>query len=127
MQYARLVVLGIAVAAGGVAALLAGRSEQKGPEPIAQPASQIEIADILVAKADISIGQSVSGQNLQWQAWPSAAVSQQFIRKSDKPGAIEQLSGSITRTPFYSGEPIREAKLINAKGSGYLAAVLPSG
>jgi pilus assembly protein CpaB len=29
--------------------------------------------------------------------------------------------------PFVIGEPIREAKLVNAKGSGFMAAILPSG
>ena len=29
--------------------------------------------------------------------------------------------------PFVAGEPIREAKLVNAKGSGFMAAILPSG
>ena len=33
----------------------------------------------------------------------------------------------IVRTPFIAGEPIREAKLVNAKGSGFMAAILPSG
>src|SRR5215207_9527803 len=126
MKFARLVVLGIALSAGGVAAMLAGRSDQKEPAPIVQP-SQIEVADILVAKTDINTGQSVSAQNVQWQTWPAATVSPQYIRISDRPSAIEQLSGSITRTPFFNGEPIRDAKLINAKGSGYLAAVLLPG
>ena len=40
---------------------------------------------------------------------------------------INQLAGSIARSPFFAGEPIREAKLIKAKGSGYMAAILPSG
>ena len=30
-------------------------------------------------------------------------------------------------SPFSAGEPIRESKLIKAKGSGYMAAILPSG
>jgi len=42
----------------------------------------------------------------------------QFIRKSDRPDAIEQLAGSITRQAFATGEPIREARLIRAQGSG---------
>jgi pilus assembly protein CpaB len=29
--------------------------------------------------------------------------------------------------PFVTGEPIREAKLVNAKGSGFMAAILPHG
>jgi pilus assembly protein CpaB len=33
----------------------------------------------------------------------------------------------IARAPFVAGEPIREAKLVNAKGSGFMAAILPSG
>ena len=125
MKVARLVVLGVAVVAGGIAALLAGRSGDPVPPP--PPVAQIETADVLVAKSDIGIGQSVTAQNVQWQTWPATAASAQFIRKGERPGAIEQVSGSIARTPFFSGEPIREAKLIKANGSGYLAAMLPAG
>ena len=50
-----------------------------------------------------------------------------MIRKTDKPNAIEEISGSIARGTFSSGEPINEAKLIKASGSGYMAAVLPKG
>jgi pilus assembly protein CpaB len=37
------------------------------------------------------------------------------------------LTGSIARAPFVAGEPIRDAKLVKAKGSGYMAAILPPG
>jgi len=47
MKVARLAVLGIAVVAGGAAALLAGRSE--APPPL-EPAATISTADILIAK-----------------------------------------------------------------------------
>ena len=40
---------------------------------------------------------------------------------------MENLTGMIVRMPFIAGEPIREAKLVNAKGSGFMAAILPSG
>ena len=50
-----------------------------------------------------------------------------FIRKTDKPNAIEDFSGSIARAPMVAGEPIREAKMIKANGSGFMAAILPSG
>ena len=33
----------------------------------------------------------------------------------------------IARLPFVAGEPIRDAKLVNSKGSGFMAAILPSG
>lgn len=126
MKAARLVVLGVAIAAGGLAALLASGGGNK-PAPPPKSTAQMDTADILVAKTDISLGQAVSAQDLKWQTWPTAAANPVFIRKSDRPNAIETLSGSIARSPFYSGEPIREAKLIKANGSGYMAAILPSG
>jgi pilus assembly protein CpaB len=126
MKAARLVVLTVAVAAGGVAAMLAGRSE-KPPEVKTAPVLQIASVDVLVAKADIGMGQTVSPGDVQWQEWPASAATGNFIRKSDRPNAIESLSGSIARYPFVSGEPIREVKLVNAKGSGFMAAILPSG
>jgi pilus assembly protein CpaB len=125
MTPARIVVLVIALAAGGVAALLAGRSD--APQPALAPVAQIETVDVLIAGSDIGLGSTVSSQDLRWQMWPTAAASSHFIRKSDSPDAINQLAGSIARQPFAAGEPIREIKLIKAKGSGYMAAILPKG
>jgi pilus assembly protein CpaB len=126
MKPARIIVLVIAVVAGGIAALLAGRSDPP-PAPAPAPVAQLETTDVLVANSDIGLGNRVSAQDLRWQTWPAAAASANFIRKSDRPDAINQLAGSIARAPFSSGEPIREAKLIKANGSGYMAAILPSG
>ncbi len=126
MKAARLVVLGVAVAAGGLAAVLASGGEEKKPEAV-QPTVNIETVDVLIAKGDINTGQAVSAQDLQWQAWPAATTSPIFIKKKDRPDAMEALSGSISRVAFFAGEPIREEKLIKANGSGYLAAILPSG
>jgi pilus assembly protein CpaB len=125
MKPARLIVLFIAIAAGGMAALLAGRSDPAPPPP--EPVAQLETAEVLVANTEIGMGSSVSAADLRWQIWPAAAAGASFIRKSDRPDAIEQLAGSIARAPVSDGEPIREAKLIKANGSGYMAAILPTG
>ena len=127
MKAARLVVLVVAVAAGGVAALLAGRGGDEPPPAAPVQAVKMDTVDILVARGDINLGQAVSAQDLQWQQWPTQAASPAFVRRSDKPDAVEQLSGAIARSPFVAGEPIREAKLIKANGSGYMAAVLDKG
>jgi len=124
MKPARIIVLVIAVVAGGIAALLAGRWESAPPPA---PVAQLETTDVLIAATDIGLGTSVSAQDLRWQTWPTVAAGSNFIRQSERPDAIEQLAGSIARAPFSAGEPIREAKLIKAKGSGYMAAILPSG
>lgn len=126
MKPARITVLVIALAAGGIAALLAGRSDRT-PVTAPGPVAQIETVDVLVAANDIGLGSTVSGQDLRWQIWPKDAASANFIRKSERSDAINRLAGSIARQPFSSGEPIREAKLIRAQGSGYMAAILPSG
>ncbi len=126
MKAARIVVLVIAVGAGGIAALLAGRFQKPAPvKHVAAPS--IASVDVLVAKSNIPIGSKLSPGDLQWQAWPASAQSGNFIRKSGRPDAIEKLSGFIARAPFVAGEPIREAKLIDAKGSGFMAAILPQG
>jgi len=127
MKAARLVVLTVAIAAGGVAAMLAGRSE-KPPEPVKQEEqAKLDTVDVLVAKNDIGLGQSVAPGDIGWQTWPANATTGNFIKKSDRPDAIESVAGSIARAPFVGGEPIREQKLVKAKGSGFMAAILPAG
>jgi pilus assembly protein CpaB len=125
MRAARIVVLIVAVGAGGVAALLAGRTQKS--QPVQQAAPKVETVDILVAKSDIAMGKSIAPGDLQWQAWPANTASGNFIRKKDQPAALDKLGGQIARAPFVAGEPIREAKLVDAKGSGFMAAILPSG
>lgn len=125
MKAARLIVLGIAVVAGGAAALLAGRSESQLPPP--PPIAQLDTVDVLIAKKDVGIGQALSSDDLQWQSWPAMTAGTNLIRRSDRADAIERLVGSIARAPIAGGEPIRESRLIKANGSGYMAAILPSG
>ena len=118
-------VLAIAGCAGLAALYLASGGDDK-PAPAA-PVAQLPTVDVLVAKSDIGLGQSVKPDDLQWQTWPSATASNSFIRRSDKPEAMKDVVGSIARAPFIAGEPIRDQKLVRAEGSGFMAAILPSG
>lgn len=126
MKSARLVVLLIAIGAGGLAVFFSRDSAP--PMPVVQkPVKTIETVEVLVARADLPIGHAVRPEDIGWETWPAAAASNQFIRRADNPSANETLRGAITRTPFISGEPIRESKLIKADGSGFMAAILPAG
>src|SRR5580698_8227324 len=125
MKTARIVVLGIALAAGGVAAYLVSGSDSK--TVVAEAPPPLPTVDVLVAKSDIGLGQAVAAGDMQWQTWPAATASNNFIRRSDRPEATTQIAGSIARYPFIAGEPIRELKLVKANGSGFMAAVLPGG
>ena len=124
MNRARIVVLTIAIGAGGVAAYLASGSDRPPP---AEPVAQLQTVDVLVAKSDIGLGQALVAEDMQWQTWPASTVSSTFIRRNERPEATTELAGSIARSPFIAGEPIREPKLIKANGSGFMAAILPQG
>jgi len=117
MNTARIVVLTIAIGAGGIAAYLASGSDR---QPAPEPTVQLPTVDILVAKGDIGLGQSVKPEDMQWQSWPAASASNTFIRRNERPAATTQIVGSIARAPFITGEPIREQKLVRADGSGSL-------
>jgi len=123
MNTARIVVLTIAVGAGGVAAYLASGSDKAPSAPVAQ----LQTVDVLVAKSDIGLGQAVTPEDMQWQTWPAATASNSFIRRNERPDATTQIVGSIARSPFIAGEPIREPKLVKPNGSGFMAAILPTG
>jgi pilus assembly protein CpaB len=125
MNRARIAVLAIALGAGGVAAYLVSGSDDR-PAP-AQPVAQMPTVEVLIAKSEIGLGQTVKTEDLQWQAWPAASASSLFIQKTQRPNATTEITGSIARSPFIAGEPIREQKLVKADGSGFMAAILPSG
>jgi pilus assembly protein CpaB len=110
--------------AGALAFMLSGG--EKSPQQAAAPVAA-ETVEILVARNDIGVGRAVQPQDVGWQPWPITAAGPLFLRKAQRPNAIEELKGSVARAPFVSGEPIREQKLIKADGSGYMSAILPAG
>ena len=125
MNRARIVVLTVAICAGGIAAYLASGTDS-APPPVA-PVAQLPTTDVLVAKNDIGLGQTLKPEDVQWQTWPTATASPTFIRRNERPDGATQVTGSIARAPFIQGEPIRDQKLVKADGSGFMAAILPSG
>jgi pilus assembly protein CpaB len=126
MKAARLVVLGVAVAAGGIAAFLAASNKEPAPPP-PPPQAALETVEVLVAKSDLSRGQVVAAGDIGWQSWPAAAANSSFIKKSEQPNAIDQFVGAIVRVGMVAGDPIRGPYVVMAKGSGFMAAVLPEG
>lgn len=123
----RVVILVIALGAGSLAAWLA-LSMKPGVavttvETQAPPAPTV---DVLVASADLSQGQALSEATLRWQPWPEDGVNPNFVTRSAKPDAIKALIGSMVRSHFVAGEPIREEKLSRGSSS-LLASILAPG
>ncbi len=127
MKAARLIVLGVALAAGGAAAMLAsGLRQPEAPKAVPPPPPLVTV-DVLVAKTDLSTGEVVGAGDIGWQTWPAASANAIFIKKSDRPDAIKDFVGAIVRSSIAAGEPIRDPKVVAAKGSGFMAAILPRG
>jgi pilus assembly protein CpaB len=127
MKAARLIVLGVALAAGGVAAMLAAGNHAPEAPKAAPPPPPLETVDVLVAKNDLNRGDTVGDHDVGWQAWPKAAANPNFIKQTDRPDAVAQYIGAKVRVPLLAGDPIRDPMVVFAKGSGFLAAVLPQG
>jgi pilus assembly protein CpaB len=127
MKAARLVVLGIALAAGGVAAILASGIRQQQPEPPKTVVVQPETIQVLVAKADLGRAKVIGEQDIGWQTWPIDAANPTLIKKTERPDAMHQFVGAMVRVPIASGEPIHEAAVVFAKSGGFMAAVVTPG
>lgn len=128
MKPARLAVLGVAVAAGAGAMLMMGRSAPPEPPPVvAEAAPAMKTVDVLVAAADIPMGQTLKPADIRWLAWPADSAPSGVLKRTEVPNGLEETAGSIARSSFLGGEPIRREKLIKADGSGFMSAILPAG
>jgi pilus assembly protein CpaB len=127
MKLFRVLVLAVALVAGGIAAYLAlNLGPAEAPPTVVELAPQIQSQDVLVAAADIGQGAKLTPENIRWQRWPDDAMNGNYIQKQTRPDAIETLQNSIVRSQFVAGEPIREVKLARPE-SGFLSAILPTG
>lgn len=127
MKLFRVLVLAVAIVAGGIAAYLALNMGPSTPAPtVVELAPQIQSQDVLVAASDIGQGQKLTAENVRWQRWPEEAINEGYIQKQAMPDAPEKLAGAVVRNQFIAGEPIREVKLARPE-SGFLSAILPSG
>ena len=93
MNTPRIVVLTIAVGAGGIATYPASGSDNKPLPTVAQ----LQTMDVLVAKSDIGLGQAVAPEDLQWQTWP-AATDDQALKRGDSVNVVRYGVSSPTTT-----------------------------
>lgn len=126
MNPIRIAVLVLAVAAAGGAVVVAMNQKQPAPVQVTAAAPAPTSTDeILVAAKELPLGKVITPDDMAWQPWPKDAVAAFMIKRDDK--VVADLTGSIVRSDFYLGEPIRRERLIKGANSGFLSAVLPSG
>lgn len=122
----RIVILTVALLAGGGAAWLVYGAVSGGSAdgPVAAAPAEIATTAVLVAAAPINRGETLGPGNLEWQDWPEAVVSDGAIRRDTQPDAVEAYTDWTSRAGFLPGEPIRPERLVD--GSGGLMSVLLS-
>jgi pilus assembly protein CpaB len=127
MKPARIAIIGVALAAGLVAAYLSSGSREPAPAPqaLSEPV-KVAASEVLVAATDLPLGMKIGAADLKWLPWPADGLGNGMILKKDAPDAIAQNASSIVRESFIANEPIRKEKLIRAD-TGFLAAILPGG
>ncbi len=126
MKPARILLLIVAVLAGGLAAFMVSR----GPAPESQGMAVVQVqeprAKVLVATANIGMGQRLSEADVQWQDWPKEALRSEYITYDALPDALKQMDGTVARFEIFAGEPVLAAKLVRTD-QGYLSAVIDPG
>lgn len=128
MRPSRIVLLLVAILAGGLAAYLATRSDAPVREVVVSEPRVIEEkkTQILVAIAPVGVGERLTPRTVAWQDWPEGAVRPEYIDIASSPDALDTISGAVARFEVFAGEPIIAQKLVRTE-QGYLSAVLPKG
>jgi pilus assembly protein CpaB len=124
MNKAQIIVLGVAVAAGGGAFLLMSGETAPPPQIFVAPTSNDEV---LVATRDLSYGVALSDPDTAWMPWPKDIIPKGVVRKSEAPRAKEDIRTSFVRVPLANGEPVRRERLVKGQTGGMMSTMLASG
>lgn len=122
----RIILLVVALVAGGVAAWLALQTEAAPPPAPASVEVAMPAPQVLVAATNVGAGHKLTADALVWQDWPEAGIRPEYVLSSATPDAITDIAGSIARSEILAGEPIRAEKLVPA-GGGFLSSILEPG
>src|SRR5690606_32752222 len=108
MRPARIILLVIALVAGGLAAFLVTRGG-KAPEPqlVVSQAPEVASTQVLVARMPIGMGERLSPERVEWQEWPESALRPEYVTIAAMPGAPADMTGAVARFEIFPGEPIR--------------------
>jgi len=80
---------------------------------------------IIVAKRALPAGTLIKPNQLRWQAWPDAGMSDAYL--VDGKTKLEDMEGTVVRLGISPGEPITDARVVRPGERGFLAAVVRPG
>ena len=127
MPISRLLVLTLSLTAGGGAAwLTTTREPQVEQIMVMNPDIPVERTEVLVAATNLDQRQRLSARDLEWRSWPSDALHEEYILRSEQPDAVDEFGGRLVRIAMVAGEPLRPEK-VSVTETGYLSALLGAG
>lgn len=129
MKPARVVIMGVAVLAAGLAGYLALNLTAPTVEVTENTTTVVEkmpTIDVLVAKGGAPVGARLNAELVEWKGWPEDMIVEGLIRKDQRPEAIAELDGAVVRLPLFPGEPIRSEKIVDSSAR-VLSSLLPAG
>ena len=127
MKLVRIIMLGLALVAGGLALLIMMNAPAPVPEVAAPQAPVVPMEEVLVAAGELSPGRVIDEADLAWQKTAAANVQPGMILRRNGE-ALNDLRGAYVRQAIGAGEPIRRERLIRAgRAAGFMAANLPAG
>lgn len=126
MNKSQLVVLAIALAAGGGAFMMTG---EPGPAPVVQvlAPAPVNLDEVLIATRDLPYGTELGEADLNWVSWPKESLPPGVLIKSAEPNAKEQIKSSYVRIPIASGEPVRRERLVKGVTAGLMSTMVAPG
>ena len=79
MKPARILLLFVALVAGGMAAFLATRGNAPSNQQAQVKVTQEARTQILVASQPIGVGERLNAGVMEWQDWPEGAVRPEYV------------------------------------------------
>lgn len=130
----RVLLLGVALVTGGIAAYLALQLNlpAPAPAPVVDPApvaAPVVVAaptrKILALTADIPAGTPLTAENLGWIDWPEANLRPEFLDETTHPDAVTAFVGRVPLTALFAGDPVRPQTLGDGSASKLSALLSP--
>ncbi len=128
MSKSRLLILLIAIGAGGAAFFLVANTGQ-APVPVVQAVPRSEgppMVQVLIATEDIPQGAILSQELTSWIRYPERDVPEFYVTEGDEE-FLERLPQTRARRLIRASEPIMGANTVRHGERGMLAAIMTEG
>lgn len=79
-------------------------------EPEAEE-TEPEMVDVLVASEDISRGEVIDEDVLEWESWPVDNLREGYLTRDDDPDIVADITNFVVRADIGEGTPVRLSRL----------------